>query len=156
MKLRVLALSIALLLLGACGGKGRIESLSGVKVVLGSGATALTITAKVAATPEARSEGLMGVKSLPAGRGMLFVFREPVSTSFYMKDTLIPLDIAFIGQGRVLQIESMVPCKVEDCPLTRPRATYEMAHEDAAGTFAKAGIGPAAPVSIEGTLPRAS
>ena len=52
MKLRMLALAVALLLLGACGGKGRIESLSGVKVVLGSGATALTINAKVAATPE--------------------------------------------------------------------------------------------------------
>jgi uncharacterized protein len=156
MKLRVLALAIALLLLGACGGKGRIESLSGVKVTLGSGSTTLTIVAKVAATPQARAEGLMGIKSLPANRGMLFLFREPVRVSFYMKDTLIPLDIAFIGQGKVLQIESMVPCKVEKCPLTKPSATYEMALEVAAGTFARAGIAPAATVSIEGTLPRAS
>ena len=156
MKLRVLALAVALLLLGACGGKGRIESLSGVKVVLGSGASALTIVAKVAATPAARSEGLMGVKSLPAGRGMLFVFREPVTVSFYMKDTLIPLDIAFIGQGKILQIESMVPCKVEHCPLTVPKVTYEMALEVAAGTFADGEIAVATPVSIEGTLPRAS
>jgi uncharacterized protein len=156
MKLRVLALAIALLLLGACGGEGRIESLSGVKIVLGSGATTLTINAKVAATPADRAEGLMGVKSLPANRGMLFVFREPGRVSFYMKDTLIPLDIAFIGQAKVLQIETMLPCKVDKCPLTRPNATYEMALEVAAGTFAKAGIGPAAPVSIEGTLPRAS
>ncbi len=155
MKLRVLALAFAFLVL-ACGGKGRIESLSGVKVVLGSGATALAIVAKVAATPDDRAEGLMGVKSLPANRGMLFVFREPGKVPFYMKNTLIPLDIAFIGQGKVLQIESMVPCKVEHCPLTRPDVTYEMALEVAAGTFAKAGIRPAAPVSIEGTLPRAS
>ena len=154
--MRVLALSMVLLVLGACGGKGRIESLPGVKVVLGSGASALTIEAKVAATPEARSEGLMGVKSLPAGRGMLFVFREPVQVKFYMKDTLIPLDIAFISQGRILQIESMVPCKVEHCPLTVPKVTYEMALEVAAGTFADAEIALAAPVSIEGTLPRAS
>ena len=156
MKLRVLALAVAFFLLGACGGEGRIESLSGVKVVLGSGATALTINAKVAATPEDRAEGLMGVKSLPANRGMLFVFREPGRVSFYMKNTLIPLDIAFIGQGKVLQIERMVPCKVEHCPLTVPKATYEMALEVAAGTFAKAGIGLAAPVTIEGKLPRAS
>jgi len=156
MKLRVLALALALLLLGACGGKGRIESLSGVKVVLGSGTITLTINAKVAATSEDRAEGLMGIKSLPANRGMLFLFREPVRVSFYMKDTLIPLDIAFIGQGKVLQIESMVPCKVEKCPLTVPKATYEMALEVAAGTFAKAGIGLSAPVSIVGTLPRAT
>ena len=70
---------------------------------------------------------------------MLFVFREPVRVSFYMKDTLIPLDIAFIGQGKVLQIESMVPCKVEQCPLTIPNATYEMALEVAAGDVRQGG-----------------
>lgn len=154
MRLRV-AILLAGLVLAACGG-GDGTSLPTLDVVLGSGASALAIKAEVAATPYDRSNGLMGRKSLGPNAGMLFVFREPVRVSFYMKDTLIPLDIAFIGQGRVLEIRSMVPCRVEKCPLTVPSATYEMALEVAAGTFSREGIGPGAPVQIDGTLPKAS
>jgi uncharacterized protein len=159
MRLRPVVLLLGLVLAG-CGGGGNGDapsSLPTVDVVIGTGASALTIEAEVAATPDDRSTGLMGRTSLPENGGMLFVFREPVRVSFYMKDTLIPLDIAFIGQGRVLEIKTMVPCKMEkECPLTVPSTTYEQALEVAAGTFARAGIVAGASVDIEGTLPRAT
>ncbi|MGH2783972.1 MAG: DUF192 domain-containing protein [Actinomycetota bacterium] len=152
MRARAALLLVALVLAG-CGGDGG-SGLPTVDVVLGSGADQLTIKAEVAATADQRARGLMGRASLPENGGMLFHFREPVRVSFYMKNTLIPLDIAFIGRGIVLEIDSMVPCKTDKgCPLTRPNNTYEQALEVAAGTFAKAGIVPGAPVRVVGALP---
>jgi hypothetical protein len=153
-RLRALIL-VAVIALAGCGGGGGGD-LPVVDVVLGEGASALTIKAEVAATPQDRNHGLMGRRSLGANEGMLFLFREPVRVGFYMKDTLIPLDIAFIGMGRVREIRSMVPCKVAKCTVTYPSLTYEQALEVAAGTFARAGIVVGTPVSIEGTLPGAS
>lgn len=151
MRLRAGLLLVALML-AKCGDGGG-GSLPVVDVILGSGSSALTIKAEVAATPQERSEGLMGRRSLAENAGMLFLFREPVRVGFYMKDTLIPLDIAFIGRGIVLEVRSMVPCKVAKCPVTYPSATYEMALEVAAETFARAGIVAGTGVTIEGSLP---
>ena len=52
---------------------------------------------KIAKTDEERIKGLQGVKNLPNDEGMLFVFDEPQTVDFWMKDTLIPLDIVFIN-----------------------------------------------------------
>ena len=153
MRVRAAALVLALLLVG-CGGDG--ERLPVVSVVLGQGSTAITIRAEVASTGDQRNHGLMGRESLGANEGMLFVFREPVRVGFYMKDTLIPLDIAFIGGGLVREIRSMVPCKVSQCPVTYPQVSYEQALEVVAGTFARAGIVPGTTVAIQGALPAAS
>ena len=153
MRTRAALLLFALVLAG-CGGDGGGSALPTVDVVIGSGDKVLMIKAEVAATVNDRSTGLMGRMSLPENGGMLFHFREPVRVGFYMKDTLIPLDIAFLGRGIVLEIHSMVPCKMDKgCPVTRPNVTYEQALEVAAGTFAAAGIVPGAPVKVEGTLP---
>ena len=57
-----------------------------------------------------RQQGLMGVESMPESQGMLFVFESPKEVSFWMKDTLIPLDIIFINQsGYVVNIEQADP-----------------------------------------------
>jgi uncharacterized protein len=65
----------------------------------------------IAATEPRRNQGLMYVKSLPATRGMLFLFDAPQVASFWMKNTLIPLDLLFIApDGRVIRIaENAVP-----------------------------------------------
>lgn len=53
---------------------------------------------KVAENQEERTKGLQGVKELPNNEGMLFIFDKPQTVGFWMKDTLIPLDIIFINE----------------------------------------------------------
>jgi len=95
----------------------------------------------------------MGRKSLRADAGMLFTFPEPTAAGFYMKNTLIPLDIAFISAGKVVEVASMVPCRVARCPVTYPSVAYEQALEVAAGAFGRVGITAGATVEIQGSLP---
>jgi len=65
---------------------------------------------KIADTPELREKGLQGVKSLGDNEGMLFVFEEPCEVGFWMKDTLIPLDIIFINEeGEVKEVHHGIP-----------------------------------------------
>jgi uncharacterized protein len=68
------------------------------------------INAEVAATPEQRSTGLMHRFSLRPDHGMIFVFERPERQSFWMKNTFIPLSIAFIApDGRIINIDDMAP-----------------------------------------------
>jgi len=68
------------------------------------------IVVEVAATPERRSLGLMNRFSLQPDHGMLFVFDYPEPQAFWMKNTFIPLSIAFIdADGRIVNIEDMRP-----------------------------------------------
>jgi len=68
------------------------------------------IKAEIAKTQEERSTGLMNRKSLQDGEGMLFVFDKDDILSFWMKNTLIPLSIAFIAyDGKIIDIKDMYP-----------------------------------------------
>ena len=74
----------------------------------------------VADSPEERRVGLMGVESLDKDGGMVFVFDREQDGSFWMKDTLIPLSIAFWGSDRrLLDILEMDPCTTDPVPRTR-------------------------------------
>lgn len=65
---------------------------------------------EVANAPATRQRGLMQRPAMPAHRGMIFVFPQEEVLSFYMKDTLIPLDIVFINSAqRVVAIKQMKP-----------------------------------------------
>jgi len=59
---------------------------------------------EVASTPEEKSKGLMNVSSLPENHGMVFTFRPAQKVTFWMKDTLIPLDMIFIRKGKIVKI----------------------------------------------------
>jgi uncharacterized membrane protein (UPF0127 family) len=68
------------------------------------------IWVEVAKTPEERSRGLMGRKFLGKDEGMLFIFETEDYHGFWMKDTLLPLSIAFIDRdGRIVSITDMQP-----------------------------------------------
>lgn len=107
------------------------------------------IQAEVAATPEQRERGLMYRKSMPANAGMLFLFDEKAGHCFWMKNTNLPLSIAFLADdGSIVNIEDMAP-QTEDnhCP----RAAVRYALEMNKGWFAQKGIKPGAKI---GGLPQ--
>lgn len=69
-----------------------------------------TVVAEVASTPEEREQGLMNRDEVPDGTGMLFVFQEAAPRSFWMKDTYVPLDIAYLDPDfRIVSIHQMEP-----------------------------------------------
>jgi uncharacterized membrane protein (UPF0127 family) len=99
----------------------------------------------VADTEALREQGLMGVtdEHLSGYDGMLFVFDADTTGGFWMKDTLIPLSIAFADQqGAVVGVADMVPCpsSTRDCPVTKPGATYRYAVEVPAGALSAVGL----------------
>jgi uncharacterized protein len=72
---------------------------------------------EVARTSEEQAIGLMYRTELASDRGMLFVFSPPRPVGFWMKNTLIPLDIVFVSNGVVKYISAKTPpCKFDDCP----------------------------------------
>jgi len=99
----------------------------------------------VADTDPLRQLGLMGVTDATAGGydGMLFVFSDPTTGSFWMKDTLVPLSIAFLDpSGAFISRADMVPCPVgtSTCPLTGASAPYVFAIEVPAGSLETFGL----------------
>ena len=101
---------------------------------------------EVAETSSQRQRGLMGRESLPEAQGMLFRFEneQSASNAFWMYNTLIPLDIAFIdASGRIVAINTMPPCETtspSECPSYPAGAAYHSALEVNGGYFAERGI----------------
>jgi uncharacterized protein len=100
------------------------------------------IQAEVAQSPQQRSIGLMNRPAMGASEGMLFVFEQATQQCFWMKNTLIPLSIAFLADdGSVVNIEEMQPQTLEShCSKKPVRYVLEMNK----GWFAKRGIRPGA------------
>ncbi len=101
----------------------------------------VSISAEVADTPYAREKGLMFVKSLPENSGMLFIFDYPQELRFWMKNTLIPLDIIFVSENfTVVNVaENAQPCS-DYCPLYYSAAPAKYVVETNAGFAEKNGI----------------
>ena len=111
----------ALLLLSvSCGAAGNSATpsptpLSGPAVVLPSGAR---YRVEIARTPEEQAQGLMFREALPDKTGMLFPFAEPGVHKFWMKNTMILLDIIWMdSQGKVVFVSNDTPpCRLDPCP----------------------------------------
>ena|SRR5436305_209880 len=96
------------------------------------------INAELASTPQQREIGLMFREAMPANDGMLFVFESPGQQCFWMKNTLIPLSIAFLDDdGSVVNVDDMKPQTLDGhCSQKPVRFVLEMNQ----GWFAKRGI----------------
>lgn len=86
------------------------------------------INAELAHTPEQRAVGLMHRPSMPANDGMLFVFERAGEQCFWMKNTLLPLSIAFLADdGTIVNIEDMKPQTLDShCSAKPVRFALEM------------------------------
>jgi uncharacterized membrane protein (UPF0127 family) len=125
----------ALHLLGASAlAQDAAQSLPAIKLSAGMH----VIQAELAQTPDQRSTGLMFRKTMGTNDGMLFVFEQAGQQCFWMKNTLLPLSIAFIADdGGIVNIDAMKPQTLESHCSTKPvRFVLEMND----GWFAKRGI----------------
>lgn len=98
------------------------------------------IRAEVAGDFESRAQGLMYRKQLPSNAGMLFIFEQPGEQCMWMKNTLIPLSVAFMDdRGAIINIEDMAPQTLDSHCARRP-ARYAL--EMNGGWFAARGVRP--------------
>jgi uncharacterized membrane protein (UPF0127 family) len=148
------ALLCALALLSACGygdddtegasppADPRItETFKPAKVLLDGGEESVIIDVDVAESEGERRLGLMFRESLPEDAGMLFIYEGETQSGFWMKDTLIPLSVAFIdAESRIVRILDLDPCREDPCPVHEPGVSYTAALEVNQGAFEDWGI----------------
>ncbi len=107
-------------------------------------------TAELALTPAERERGLMQRKALPEDHGMLFVFESPGRICMWMKNTPIPLSVAFLdGEGTIINIADMRPMSLEVHCAERP-ARYAL--EMTRGWFVRRGLSPGMRITGMGAL----
>ncbi len=94
------------------------------------------VRVEIADNDARRGRGLMFRRHVAPNAGMAFVWRADVDSGFWMKNTLVPLSIAFYdAKGRIVRIMDMPPCTADPCPVYDPRATYRGALEVNRGAF---------------------
>ena len=145
----VLLLPLLLPLAMGCGGDKRQQSAPQVdqtspdttagddRVTIKVGGKPIRV--RVSQTPEEMERGLMFTEELPADEGMLFVFEREKILHFWMRNTLLPLSVAFIDKrGRIVEIERMEPLDEETVHTSRLPALYAL--EMNAGWFQNNGV----------------
>lgn len=110
------------------------------------------IEAEVAHTPETRARGLMHRREMAPQRGMLFVFTHDATHCMWMRNTFLPLAVAFLDErGRIINIAEMQPqTEINHCAARPARYALEMN----AGWFAQRGIRPGDLIGGIGRAPR--
>jgi uncharacterized protein len=132
---RPLALWLLLALFSACGAE------QGPRAVIETKGDEVTVHVEVADPQAERARGLMGRRELQEDAGMVFVFLTDSTSAFWMKDTLIPLSIAFYDErGTIVRILDMEPCTRDPCVLYDPEASYRGALEVNRGAFERWGV----------------
>ena len=134
----IASLLCSITMLAACTGESTPDGPGVGTITFADGAS---LDVRIADDDEERQLGLMGVTSLAADEGMAFDFPEPTDGVFWMKDTLIPLSIAFIDErSRVVTVLEMEPCTGEPCPTYSATERYVLAIEANAGWFEEHGV----------------
>jgi hypothetical protein len=117
------------------------DAAEGAVLRIGTGEDAVRVDVEIADSSAERATGLMGRSDLAPGAGMVFLWEEPVRTTFWMKDTLIPLSIAFWDERRrIVSILDMAPCRAGPCPVYDPEVPFVGAVEVNAGFFDRQGV----------------
>ncbi|MDR3356857.1 MAG: DUF192 domain-containing protein [Spirochaetaceae bacterium] len=133
----------------ACGGaeqKAQPKLPSKSIVIVNRAGEDVPLEAELAVSGEEQRRGLMFRKRLEDGSGMLFVFKRDQILSFWMKNTLIPLSIAFISHdGRIIEIRDMKPQSLEAVKSSR---SVRYALEVPQGWFDRSGITPGCAVLL--------
>ncbi|MBT3348979.1 DUF192 domain-containing protein [bacterium] len=129
---KVLSLIIVSLFFVGCEFSSTKISLENPAVQIGG----QTFTVEIADTPDSRTMGLMNRHVLPQNGGMLFVFDAPKIHSFWMKNTLIPLDVIWISsEKKVVDFQKLLPCESEPCPIYSPSEKSQWVLEIGADQF---------------------
>lgn len=116
----------------------------------------VTLRVYDAADPRSRARGLMQVESLPPRSGMLFRFERPQEGGFWMKNTVLPLSIAFADErGVINDILDMDPCTADPCEIYRPTSMYAYALEVPQGAFKTWGVAEGWSLVVPADLPPA-
>jgi hypothetical protein len=131
---RFALLAAALILAGGASAQDAPQQLPTIRLTTGMH----VLQVMVAQTPEQQSTGLMFRKTMGTNEGMLFAFDEPRQQCFWMKNTLLPLSVAFIADdGTVVNIDDMKPQTLDSHCSTKPvRFVLEMN----VGWFDKRGV----------------
>jgi uncharacterized protein len=117
---------------------GDVDGFAVESVLLGD----RSLLVAIADTPDLRSVGLMRVRDMGDLDGMVFVFDAEVAVNFTMRNTLIPLDIAFFdAAGTAVDRFEMVPCQAEPCPEYGAASEFRYALEMPAGTMGELNAG---------------
>jgi uncharacterized membrane protein (UPF0127 family) len=143
---RGVLLALAVVAAAACG--GGLERATAV-IETGNGPP-VSVEVELAESVKERERGLMEREALPERSGMLFLFPEDHRGGFWMKNTLIPLSIAFLdADGQVLAVLDMEPCRADPCPIYDPGVSYRSALEVNQGALARWGVGAGDVVTVE-------
>ena len=146
--MRLLAPALLVALLTACGGGGDPETVGATTAgepdataVISTAGDDVELAVEVADDDAERARGLMFRTSLAEDAGMVFLYPEATAGAFWMKNTLIPLSIAFFdADGAILRILDMEPCESEPCPLYDPGVAFTGALEVNQGAFERLGV----------------
>lgn len=149
MRVRCALFYVTAMLAGCSSGSGAIEPSAGLPVAVGcfvTGSNTINVSLELAQSPQERRKGLMGREALAATSGMLFRYQEQQSPNhgFWMYQTLIPLDIAYLNENGVIgNIQQMEPCASSSgtrCPSYPAEVAFVSAVEMNAGFFESNGI----------------
>ena len=126
----------------------QLTDLEILPITIVDGDTIWVLTVAVADSDGARRQGLMNVADLGDLDGMLFVWEEASSSSFWMQDVILPLDIAFFGEDLLLVDSFTMPlCTTDECPSFLATGPFRYAVETLESTFS--GMSPAAMLVLD-------
>lgn len=141
-----------LLLAGLCGAAYALKAPKGASLAEVTLPDGFKVSAELAVTREEQTRGLMLREKLPASQGMLFVFEEYSVRYFWMKDTLIDLDMVFLDPSlKVTRVFHRVPRSYRGAPegeVARASAPASMVLELAAGTARAHGVRPGSRLKV--------